>query len=361
MKLLFYISSIQGGGAEKVMAFLVNRLSANGHEVYLATKTFKGFDYGVNDEVKLLQLYPCNYNFYPCFLRIPWLYLNIRKIAKSINPDVIISFIDLFNARVLLATRGLRIPVIVSERTSYERKVSLLRNFCRLYIDRLADKVVVLSKSDYLYLENKINDRIVIPNPLTIPVYSGNMKRSKTVLAVGRLDAWYVKGFDILIDIWEKIAANYPEWSLEIVGRGRMDSISFLQNLINKKNLAESIHLVGYSSSVDTIMQKSSVFILPSRNEGFPNVLLEAMSQGCACIAFDCKTGPSEMITNGVNGFLIADGQINQMIEALCILLDNLHLRKRFSVEAKKSVRRFSPENIIRQWESLFENTLYKM
>ena len=85
------------------------------------------------------------------------------------------------------------------------------------------------------------------------------------------------------------------------------------------------------------------------------------MSQGCACIAFDCKTGPSEMITNGVNGFLIADGQINQMIEALCILLDNLHLRKRFSVEAKKSVRRFSPENIIRQWESLFENTLYKM
>ena len=352
MKLLFYISSMRGGGAERVMSVICNKLSERGHDIYLATNKNLPILYNIDEKVKVIDVYvPRTTN------KIKNVYKygkKIRKVAKEINPEIIITFVWPLNVIVLLATLGLSIPILASEHSTFDKKNSLYESFVRYYINRLANKVTVLTNFDYKYLGKKLPKKTVVPNPLSYEIFNGSSKREKTVLAVGNLNRWHIKGFDNLIKIWGEVSPRFPEWTLNIAGNGNEDNVNILRKIAQDNNILSSVHFIGFQKEINFIMRKSSIFILSSRYEGFAMVLAEAMSQGCACISFDCKAGPAEIITNNVSGLLIKDQDLDEMKESLIKLIEDENLQNNLSIEGRKEVKKFNSEIIVDKWESIF-------
>lgn len=354
MKLLFFISNMQVGGAERVISILCNSLSEQGYEVCLATNTDKFFAYTLCENVQIRSLYPACYEKKSFLSRFFQLYASIRKIVKEVNPDVVISFTYVMNAKVLLATRGLEIPVIACERTTLNVKMSFLNKVRRLYISRLADCLTVQTQYDYRHLGSQFPRKLVMPNPLDFPLrYEKNLKRN-IVLTVGSVDRWEDKGFGGLIELWGPISKKYPDWELQIAGDGNEDNFRCLRELVERNQVGDSVKLLGYCGNVCDLMYRSAVFVLASRQEGMPNCLMEAMSQGCACISFDCVAGPNEIITQNVSGILVADQDFDEMEETIGDVVGNEDLRDTLARNAIKEVKRFTIPEIMPLWMNLF-------
>lgn len=355
MRLLFYISTMRSGGAERVMSILCNHLAERGHEVYLATDTDAPFAYQLRDVVRVKSLYPENFSEKSKFVRFFQLYASIRRIAKEVQPDIIVSFTYVLNAKVLLATLGLRIPVIACERTTFNVRMSVLNKIRRLYIARLADCLTVQTQYDYNYLGKRFRQKVVMPNPLDFPLRYKKEVKEKIVLTVGAVDRWEDKGFGGLIKLWGNMSKRYPDWELWIVGDGNKQSMRTLEMMIEQYRLRNSVRLLGYRDDVYDLMYKSAVFVLASKQEGMPNCLIEAMSQGCACISFDCVAGPREIITDGISGRLVSDQNWYEMEEKLGYMLGDERVRERFAINALKEVGRFSAKQILDRWEELLK------
>ncbi|MBS7124188.1 MAG: glycosyltransferase, partial [Coprobacillus sp.] len=170
----------------------------------------------------------------------------------------------------------------------------------------------------------------------------------KRVIAVGRLDEQ--KGFDMLINAWSRIEEKVPDWKLDIFGEGPLRKQ--LQDQIKNLNL-KNIYLKGYSVDIEKEYINSSVFVLSSRYEGFVLALMEAQAKALPCVSFDCKEGPAELIDNGINGYLIEEGNEREFSEKLLELLLDEKLRKKFSENSRKDLDRFNIEKIIEKWNRL--------
>ena len=343
-----------------MMSILCNHLAERGHDVYLATDTHAPFAYSLNDSVRLKPLYPVRFLEKSLFVRFFQLYASIREIAKDVRPDVIISFTYGINAKVLLATRGLRIPVIACERTTLNTKMSVINKIRRLYIARLANCLTVQTQYDYDYLGKRFQKKIVMPNPLEFPIRYVKEAKEKIVLTVGAVDRWEDKGFGGLIELWGKLSKKFPDWKLQIAGGGNDFNVGCLRKLIDKFQVQDSVQLLGYRNDVCDLMYKSAVFVLASKQEGMPNCLIEAMSQGCACLSFDCVAGPREIITDGSSGLLVTDQNWQEMEMKLACVLDSVEMRERLATHALKEVERFSVEQNIDKWECVFKNVAHK-
>jgi glycosyltransferase involved in cell wall biosynthesis len=284
---------------------------------------------------------------------------KIRNVVNDVEPDFVISFISAMNALVLLSMIGLSIPVIASEHYTFKKKHSSGEWFRRFFINRMAYKVTVLTKSDKEIIGSKLKNIVVMPNPLSFKLKNDiDFIREKTVLAVGRIDRWYGKGFDTLIKIWSKIILTYPDWKLNIVGGGSNENIKILNdNFISEYDCGSSVTLLGFHKEIDRLMQRSAIFVLASRYEGLPMALLEAMSQGCACVSFDCPSGPSEILENGQSGLLVKDQDEEAMLKAIELLIQDKNLRERFSLNGQKAAKAFEADKIVDYWESLFLNS----
>jgi glycosyltransferase involved in cell wall biosynthesis len=168
---------------------------------------------------------------------------------------------------------------------------------------------------------------------------------------VGRLS--YEKGFDLLLEAWAEVAAAFPDWRLRIVGAGPEDAA--LRARATELGVAGGVDFAGQSSDVEADLRAASVYALPSRAEGFPMTLLEAMAMGLPCAAFDCAPGVREIITDGDDGLVVAAGNTGQLADALSRLLADADLRDAMSSRALASVERFTPAHIADRWERLFE------
>lgn len=354
MKIDFIISGLNPGGAERVMVLLVNHFANHGHEVSLVSLN-EGDAYEVSDLVNRQKLHHGSIKFG----RIRGLVNLIKYYGERKNrPDVIISFITLMNLLAILVAKMYNIPIIVSEHNSHLRsqKPKWLCNFTRTFLYPRANYVTVLTSFDLPYYNKKGCNTIVMPNPVTFsPVDKLPKSRKKNILAVGSLDRYYHKGFDNLISFIKPVLENHPEWSLKIIGGGTQGK-DFLTGLVKSNNLTDRVIFTGQINNVKELMLESEIFILPSRFEGLPMVLLEAMSQGMACIAYDCKTGPSEMINNNVNGLLVEDQNEEEMKKGLNRLIRSETLRNELGKNAIKSLEKFSIENITLIWEQLFQD-----
>lgn len=360
MRLLFFIGSLAGGGAERVMVIICNELAERGHEVYLATNIDIPFAYELDDRVKVINLFK-NYRAESgVILRNVKLTKNIRSIVKKIKPDVMIPFMFGISSQVILSTLDMKIPVISSEHITFDKYHPRLVHLKRFHINKLAKRTVILTKYDYEFLGKKLKNKIVIPNPLSFDINYGEGVRTKTVLAAGHIDRWNHKGFDNLVRIWGTVSPKFPDWKLQIAGNGKEENFEFLRKIAQDNDVEHTVEFLGFQSNLDQLLQQKSIFVLSSRWEGLPMILIEAMSQGASCIAFDCKTGPNEIITHNESGLLVENQNMEEMEQSLIRLMSDEALRNKLSEGGLKEAEKFSVDKIVDKWETLFKRAIKK-
>lgn len=370
MKLLFAISSLRGGGAEGVMCTLANEMTNKGHDVILVTTT-NHHVYSLSDKVKLLEAKSWRYDtskgslisrIYKKAANRFKDYKHLRKIIRKEQPELVMSFLVQWLASLVLICK-FRIPLIFADRNAAEFKFGRNNFIIRKIWFRLADVVQVMSYHDVAYLKNSYRKVVYMPNPLRFnPISSSEYKegfaKRKNILAVGRLDPQ--KGFDKLIDAFSMIAANHPEWDVDICGEDMVGKhySEYLKGKVRNHQLENRVHFIGFHKDIDKIMREHSIFCLSSKHEGFPNVLSEAMANGMACISFDIVTGPHEIIMDGLDGEIVENQDVRALSQGLERLMSDNDLRYSYGLHAIDNIKRYSRDRIVDKWEKLFSNTI---
>lgn len=350
MKIMFIIHSLDKvGGAETVLTYLANYFSsATKHQVILTILTDKNIVFELDKNIKLEK---CTTK--STYLNIFHYIKDIKYIIVRNKPDIIISFITAVNILTTIAAKLTNTPIIISERSSYDYGVNTkLWSFLRRYTYPFANTLVLPSnkEQDKYYYVKQID---IIPNPLQSLNYKTNhIEKEKLILAVGTLH--FVKGFDMLIDAFNK--ANLLDWKLVILGEGILREE--LEKQITKLKLTHSITMPGHTKDTESYYRRASIFVLSSRSEGYPNVLCEAMSHGCASIAFDCKTGPSEIIQDNINGLLVQANNVDKLSKKILYLIKNKEKRDLLSKNSLNIIKKLDINYIGQQWEEIFKSTI---
>jgi len=308
MKIFIVQSHLGGGGAERVGVLLANGFASHGHQVIVATDLTVNQNYIPLANVKLFNIITRHWS-----VILKWLYAikELRAILKKERPDVIIGIMQLCSLVSFMASFRLHIPVVMTEHYAFERPgkgLTRLETFSKFYINRLYALVTVLTNADKSLIGNKLKRVVVVNNPLSFPPVMKVPKKENVVLAVGRLDGWYVKGFDVLIRAWAlvngqlkidngQLSSTGESWKLQIAGAGSEKSLNYLKQLCKENGVEDSVEFLGFRKDVEKLYQDASIFVLSSRYEGFGLVLIEAMSQGCACVACDYKGRQREIIS----------------------------------------------------------------
>lgn len=351
-KICLIIPSLNSGGMQRVM----NELS-----VFFCQK--------IDIEVHLIM-----YGIYPeIFYTIPqnliihqpgWKFDNskriwntvkrlnyLRQTVKMIVPDTILSFGEYWNSFVLLSLTGLRYPIYISDRCQPNKNLGFVHEYLRKWLYPKATGIIAqtnVAKKIYSKLFHHPNIQ-VIGNPIRIiENKSDNIIRENIVLTVGRLIP--SKHHDILIDIFVKIAK--PDWKLVIIGgdANKQNEMERLTVKISKLHIEDQVILTGNISNVDDYYLRSKIFAFTSSSEGFPNVIGEAMSAGLPVIAFDCIAGPSEMIVDGENGYLIPLYDENNFEFHLRKMIEDNILIISMGNKAKTQIKKFDAATISKQY-----------
>lgn len=360
MKILFVGGALAGGGAERVTAILAEHFYARGECVSIACDTGIVPEYAINNGINLINHREGCFDTFLrrrfALFRFIHMLRNIRKIEKRVKPDVVISYLTTFNVYTIFALWGRKVPIVAMEHTTVTFDPPKREKITRDILYSRAAAITVLTKSDYEIWKNRFGGNVVyMPNPSEkVGATIENTTREKNVLAVGRVTDWHLKGFDTLVKCWATISNDFPEWRLDIAGNTDEKSIDYLSSIL-KENQGINLNFLGFRRDIYQLMNKSSVFALASRREGLPMALIEAMSAGCCCVAFNVKTGPSDIITNGVDGLVVKNQDEKAMINALRDVLSDERKRSSFAKMAPKGVQRYSVETIIDGWYQLFK------
>lgn len=216
---------------------------------------------------------------------------------------------------------------------------------------KLLDKFVVLTEQDARQWRSKgCTNVAVIHNPCPFVNPPIGTLETKRVISVGRLEPQ--KGYDMLIETWQFVAKNFPDWELVIFGNGQ--DYEKLKQQIKRCGLENMVHLCGTTDNLEVEYAKSSIYVMSSRYEGLPMSLIESMSCGLPVVSFDCEQGPRELITDGENGFLVAPNDTKALADALCRLMADTSLRKTMGAKAKEFSKSFATDKIMAQWTDLF-------
>lgn len=222
------------------------------------------------------------------------------------------------------------------------------------FIPKHYDKMVVLTEEDYNNWKTKLSNVICISNPLSFKTNQVSSLTNKKVIAVGRFDAQ--KGFDRLLPIWQKVINKCPDWHLHIYGQG--EDKNKLENLIQKLNISNSVTLHKPDNNIKDRFLESSIHVMTSRFEGFGLVLTEAMECGVPCVSYTFPCGAKDIISDGIDGFCIDNGNNDDFVTKLTTLMQKDELRKQFGRTAKINVQRYSDEVIMNKWKTLFKELI---
>ncbi len=359
MRLCFMIHALSSGGAERVLSELANHYARKGiHDVHLITlqpKDTPSF-YALDPSITLHQLglNQGGAGGLSKIKRVLGRLFSMRRMLKNLQPHKIISFVDEMNIAILLATLGLSIPVVISERTDPRRhSIGVLGNIGRRLIYPLAFRLVLQGnyvRSCFPYLSQKTT---VISNPVAFPKDAASkIESSFIIMLVGRLDCY--KGHYELIQAFSTLAQKFPKWSLEIYGEGpEKDN---LEKLIAKHSLQECAFLKGVSSPIQKELKRASLFAFPTHYEGFSNALAEAMALGLPVVASNCD-GNLELVEHEKNALVFPVGDVDKLAEQLSLLMSDAELRVTLGKAARQSIKKFAPEKIYKMWDEVIETS----
>ncbi|HEY6093512.1 MAG TPA: glycosyltransferase family 4 protein [Gallionellaceae bacterium] len=363
--IVMVISSLGPGGAEKITSMLAGHWYRKGFAVTVVTLTRHSHDhFKLDSGVCRVSL-----NF-QAHSRNVWESLRnnlrhisrLRKTIRSLQPGCVVSFIDDTNLRVLLALLWTGIPVFVSERTDpRHHDIGRARQILRRILYPLATAVVVQTGGVRNWaLQLLRQDKIaVIPNPVDALRDDAEVGNSadvdkQTVFAMGRMGP--EKGFDMLLDAYARSNILQLGWRLVILGDGRERAT--LQQQAERLGIAHTVLMPGTVAEPRAWLRRGGYFVLSSRFEGFPNALLEAMAEGLPAVAFDCESGPADIVRNDVDGLLVPAGDVAALAEAMRRLAEDATLRTRYAQRAKEVLQRFALQRISTQWEELLDRNI---
>jgi len=365
VKIVLVISSMGPGGAERVVSRLSRYWAQNGRNIVLLTLSSEPSFYELSDQVECvgLDLMSRSENKWRSTFKTVERIWVLRKTLKSLDPDVIISFMDKTNTLVLFATRGLGVPVVVSERIyPGSQEIGFEWESIRRVAYRFADRLVVITDAMRREFERRGYKNIeVIPNPaVPAPVNvssaapKGGRCDVKTILAAGRLE--HQKGFDLLLESFSTLHKSYPDWQLVIVGEGALRPR--LMKLADELGISGRLRLPGVVDNLPDHLACADIFVLSSRFEGFPNVLVEAMAAGTAVVATDCLSGPREIIRNNENGLLVPVDNARGLARALDLLMSDISMRQRLGTKARNVSDTFSLDGVMRKWNRIVDEAI---
>ena len=279
---------------------------------------------------------------------------RLRKLVEDHHIDVLVDIDGILDMYSLPLKRKTGVKVISWEHFNYHQNPGVpYRKLTRRWAARKADAIVTLTEADRKLYEQHAHPQcpvITIPNPMRQvmpePVYDVT---SKTIISSGRLT--YQKGFDMLVDVAAKVLPPHPDWQWLILGEG--EDRPMLEEKITQAGIGNQLILKGRVDDMDSYYRNAAMFVMTSRFEGLPMVLLEAKAYKLPIISFDCETGPAEIVANGVNGDLTRMSDIESMVEAISYLMDNATRRKDYSSHAVDGADRFSMDEIPEQWHEL--------
>ena len=376
MKITYiYTALVTKGGADRVITNKANWLADHGHDVMIITDTQMGRKpvYPLSDKVVLHDLAIDFSLEYGQSLPIrAWWYLKLMyKYRKQLSKVLLERHSD-----IVITTLGRDLDFLtrIDDGSIKIGESHIARHFSRNFhlmeqkggVYKLLSKIWRkkqerdVGKLDALVLLTQADARswkgvtktFVIPNPTPFYPPDSSSCEKQRAICVGRLNEQ--KGYDYLIDAWAIVNKRHPDWILNVYGSGEIRKQ--LQNRIDKKRISNVLFLNEPTSQIVEKYMESSIYIMSSRFEGFPMVLLEAMSCGLPCVSFDCPNGAREMIDDGVNGFLVDYLNVEKLADKVCILIENENLRKRMGAKAKESVLRYNPDQIMVLWEKLFND-----
>lgn len=360
MRMVLVQAGLGAGGAERVVSLIAADRCARGDEVHL-------FAFVGPEEPSYFPLHPgvVVHRLSDPTARIARLGVgrSVRRIARlraelqRLRPDLVVSFLTKVNILSLLATRTLDIPTVISERNNPQAQAKhFLWRIVEPLVQNRATRLVVQTSAILETVPMPLRERAeVIANPCD----AGERDATQTsgerkIVAVGRLVDQ--KGFDTLIEAFAKVAGAFPEWSLSIYGEG--PDRARLQDRIDALRLTGAVRLRGISDTPGEWTRDAALFVLSSRYEGFPNVLIEAMAAGIPAIATRCDFGPSEIIEDSVSGLLVPVDDTEALAAAMRPLMGDGALRLALSQAGRRAVERFSTEAIMAKWDACFRQAL---
>jgi GalNAc-alpha-(1->4)-GalNAc-alpha-(1->3)-diNAcBac-PP-undecaprenol alpha-1,4-N-acetyl-D-galactosaminyltransferase len=357
-KIAFVIGSLSSGGAERVITNLSNSL-INRFEIVIITFTTSTPFYPLDDRIKVIACRDKADNPTSIFQSLKlnfYLTKRIYQILKKEQVNIAIGFITSANILTTIAAKLARIPCIISERNNpLVENVPKFWVFLRTLVYPKADSLILQTQGVKKIYEKKIkpNKITILPNPISLELSQlrdDTIPKEKIILTVGRLDK--NKCQDDLIKAFNDIDAK--GWKVQMIGDGTKKEE--LLNLIESFNLSNKIEIISKVRDIDKYYNAASIFVFTSKTEGFPNALLEAMHYGLPCISTDCNFGPSDLIEDGVNGFLVPVNDQIILKNKLSHLINSESLRSEFSLKSKQTTTIYKSDIVVEKWESLISN-----
>lgn len=344
------------GGAERQMAGLASYWAARGLRVTLATWSGPEVPdfYRLGDGVRRVHLaVPAKGGRLSVLWATALSVLRLRALLREDRPAAVLSFITQNNVMTILAAIGLPVRVVVSERVHPGHDVTLGRiwRVLRKLLYRHADVVVAQTQGAARWIDmHCFKGPHVIPNALR-PLAEVESRREPLVVAVGRLVRQ--KGFDVLLQAFARVSGPFPDWRVVIIGAGPEQNS--LASLSEQLSLGERVRFAGEVRDIETWLARAGLVVQPSRFEGFPNAVLEAMGMGAAVISADCPSGPAELIQDGINGRLVPVDDVDSLAQAMKELMAQPDMRARLGREAVKVRDRYRQDLVMAQWEEALQ------
>ena len=359
-KISFIIGALTPGGAERVISTLSNQLIEQ-YEVIIITFTKSKPFYELDNRIKVIYCEETidTPNSFIDSLKLNYkLTKSVSKIIKQEKIDLAIGFITSANIIAIIASKLNKIPSIISERNNpMVVKVSRFWSTLRLLFYPVANKIVLQTNGVKKFYSGKIKNHkmVVIPNPISSKLElakNENVVKEKIILTVGRLESH--KCQSLILKAFNNIETK--DWKLVIVGVGPREKE--LKDYVKENKLSDKVEFKGKVKEIDKLYNKTGIFVFASRYEGYPNVIIEAMSFGIPTISSDCDFGPTDIIKNDENGFLFPVDNQNELEKKLSLLINNEDIREKFTENSKLNTKKFQSNVVTSQWNETIKSLI---
>ena len=357
MKIAFlFDDSLELGGTQRVINSLANYfVTYYDYEVELINfyrkSDKKHFEYDPKVKITYLNIFLKYKNFLLKYKEKLRSLKVLKGYLKEQKYDIVIGMSARFNIYLVQVKKELNSKLIGTEHIFYDGHSLKTKLKKRLYYNKL-DILSVLTDYDYEKYSKFLNNLVKIHNPIPDAFkFKEYNKNSKKILAAGRLTKQ--KGFDMLLKAMPAVIKKHPDWKLEIFGQGQEKEE--LENLINILKLNDNVEIMDYVENFYEITDNYSFYVMSSRYEAFPCVLIETQAKGLPAVSFDCLTGPGEIINNEKDGLLVEPENIEKLSKAITRMIEDDNMRIEMSEKAVKNSERFLIKKICSEWNELFK------